>query len=106
MTKPFGFFPCFVGAAVIAALASCSNLTPTEVKILHAACDIDGLIQPVAVQVAPTVVPALSGVASADAALLHPYIVTKCAELGGTQATQVPATVTTVPVVPTTVPVK
>lgn len=68
------------------------GLTPQGVQIVGALCKVDGVAQPVAVSIAPTLVPSLSAAANLDNLLVHPAVVKACAGVNGT-----PASVTTQP---------
>jgi hypothetical protein len=79
--------------ALLVCLSACSNPTPqqraTIKQVLTVACDVDGVIVPVAQPVVATLGPA--GAATADVDLLvHPAVVAACKAVSG-----VPANVTT-----------
>lgn len=68
-------------------LSGCTSdgqLTPQARQIIGAACKVDGVAQPIAVSVVPTLVPQATPIASIDNALVHPAVVKACDAIGGT----------------------
>lgn len=67
-------------------LAACNaDGTPTAqtAAALAIGCAVDGVVQPIAAQLASTLVPAAGPVVGLDNALVHPAVVAACAKLGG-----------------------
>ncbi|MEJ0020750.1 MAG: hypothetical protein WDN25_30210 [Acetobacteraceae bacterium] len=86
--------------------ASCSKMTPEQQARLDqavtVACNVDGVVVPVAQPVVATMGTGGATAASIDALLVHPAVVQACAALKGT-----PASVTvTAPAAPATPPAK
>jgi hypothetical protein len=73
-------------AAILVIL--CAACSTDQIK---ATCVVDGLIQPVAIDVAAAVAstghPVVGAAAGIDAAIVHPAVVAACAKLGGTPTT-------------------
>ena len=87
------------GALLLAVMAlgsvsACSTLTPSEVKLIQVACQVDGQLQPVAVTLADELVPAVAPLVATDQALVHPAVVAACANVA---AGAKPVAVTGVP---------
>ena len=87
--------PRLSGAIVAACLLTACNLTPAQqaqVQIaLSVACNVDGLLVPIAQPVVAGLVPSAAGVVALDQALVHPAVVQACAAVGGAPASVKPA---------------
>jgi hypothetical protein len=70
--------------------ASCSNMTPEQqaklTQALTVACNVDGVLVPVAQPVVAGIAPGGATAANIDALLVHPAVVQACAALKGTPA--------------------
>jgi hypothetical protein len=88
-----------LATALLACLPACANLTPDQQasvrQALTVACNVDGVVVPVAQPVVATLGPAGSTAASVDL-LVHPAVVQACKALNGvpTSATLASAPVT------------
>ena len=87
-------------------LATCSNMTLEQqtklTQALTVACNVDGVVVPVAQPVVATIGAGGATAASIDALLVHPAVVQACAALKGTPAA---VTVTAPPAPPPAKPV-
>jgi len=71
-------------APLLSACGAGGQLTPQAQAVIGAMCKLDGVAQPIAVTIAPTVLPQLTPAASIDNALVHPAVVAACNAIGGT----------------------
>lgn len=69
---------------LLSACTSTGQLTPQALQVIGAACKIDGVAQPIAVSIVPTLVPQSTPIVSIDTALVHPAVVKACDAIGGT----------------------
>jgi hypothetical protein len=78
--------------ALLVCLSACSNVTPEQQatirQVLTVACNVDGVVVPVAQPIVATLGPAGATAANVDL-LVHPAVVAACKALNG-----VPASVT------------
>lgn len=65
------------------ALAACTSLTPAQKTALTFACQVDGVVQPMAVPVVAATGASGAAAAATDVLIVHPAVVTACAQLGG-----------------------
>ena len=76
--------------ALLAGLAACGNLTAeqqaTVQKALTVACNVDGVLVPVAQPVVASLGQPGATAATVDSLLVHPAVVAACQKLGGTPA--------------------
>jgi hypothetical protein len=79
-----------LGCLLAVSLVSACTLTPSQQAAVRVACNVDGLLVPIAQPVLLALMPSTAGAVAADQALVHPIVVSLCAGLGGT-----PASVTT-----------
>ena len=83
---------------LLVCIAACSNLaTEQQVQIqqvLEVACNVDGVVVPIAQPVVATLGSGGATVTNVDALLVHPAVVAACAAWGGVPATAAPATPT------------
>jgi len=92
----------FLTFVAVVALSACS-VTPAAQEAISIACIVDGVLQPVAVTVAPFLAPELTPATTVDASLVHPVVVAACKAVNG-----IPAKVTVpdaAPAVPVVAPV-
>jgi hypothetical protein len=79
--------------ALLVGLASCGDLAPQQQatirQVLTVACNVDGVVVPVAQPVVATLGPAGTKAANADL-LVHPVVVAACKAAGGTPASALP----------------
>ena len=71
----------FLMAMALGSMSACTSLTPSEVKWIQVACQVDGQLQPVAVTLADELVPAVAPLVATDQALIHPAVVAACANV-------------------------
>lgn len=87
--------PLFMLVMLLGALTACAadgTATPQVQAIIRGFCLVDGVVQPIAVTVVPTLAPQTTPLAAIDAAAIHPAVVAGCAKFGGTAiAAPVPA---------------
>lgn len=81
-----------------AALAACS---PQQQQV---ACQVDGVMQPIAAATLASLVPASTPVVAVDTGLIHPAVVNYCASIGGTAVATAAATPTSTAAAPATTP--
>ncbi len=85
--------PRTVALALGVLLSACSNLTTAQQakikEVLQVACNIDGVVVPVAQPIVTTLGPPGAAVASADL-LVHPEVVAACQALSGTPVSATP----------------
>lgn len=78
---------------VLVGLCACSNMTPAQQAIIQqaltVACNVDGVIVPVAQPIVATLGPAGAAVAGVDL-LVHPAVVAACISLNGVPASAIP----------------
>ena len=78
--------------ALLVGLAACSDLAPEQQatirQVLTVACNVDGVVVPVAQPVVATLGPAGTKAANADL-LVHPVVVAACKAAGGTPASAI-----------------
>ena len=90
--------------ALLACLAGCADITPSQqaqvVEALSVACNVDGMLVPVAQPVVASIGPSGAAAANMDSLLVHPAVVAACQAVKGTPASVTPvgapATVTPV----------
>jgi hypothetical protein len=87
---------CFHALATLAFLSACANLPPDKQaslqQVLMVACDVDGVLVPIAHPVVAALGPAGATASGVDSMLVHPAVVAACRLAGG-----VPSSVDTVP---------
>jgi hypothetical protein len=83
-----------LAAALLACLPACSNLTPEQQatirQVLTVACNVDGIVVPVAQPVVATLGPASNTATDVDL-LVHPAVVEACKAVNGVPASATPA---------------
>ncbi len=93
---------CILALPLLAWLSACSNVTPEQQatirQVLTVACDVDGMVVPVAQPIVATLGPVGATAAQVDL-LVHPAVVEACKTIKG-----IPVSVTPVDA-PVTVPV-
>lgn len=97
--------PLAVLLALAVALSACApdgTLTPGALQTVRVLCAGDAIAQPIAVTLAPTLLPQATPAAQLDQLLLHPVVVNACAAVGGKPATI--TTTSTVPIAPSPAP--
>ena len=90
----------------LATLAACSNLSPAQQaqiqQALTVACNVDGILVPIAQPVVATLGAGGATAANLDALLVHPAVVAACNAVNGTPVSAVPvSTPTAAPTTPT-----
>lgn len=79
--------------ALFVCLSACSNMTPEQQarikEVLKVACNVDGVVVPVAQQVVTTMGDKGTAVANADL-LVHPEVVEACKAISGTPVSATP----------------
>ena len=79
--------------ALLACLPACTNMTSEQQakieEVLKVACNVDGVVVPVAQQVVATLGHTGSDVANADL-LIHPEVVAACKAISGTPVSATP----------------
>ena len=79
--------------ALLVCLSACNNMTPeqqTTIKqVLTVACNVDGVLVPVAQPIVATLGPAGTAVANIDL-LVHPSVVAACKAVNGVPASVTP----------------
>lgn len=85
----------FFALPLLAWLAGCSNVTPNQqaqiAQAVTVACNVDGVLVPVAQPVVASLGPGGATVANVDTLVVHPSIVAACTALKGTPASATPA---------------
>lgn len=80
--------------ALLVGLSACSNMTPEQhakiEQVLKVACNIDGIVVPVAQPIVATLGPVGSTTANVDL-LVHPAVVGACTRVSGVPASVTPA---------------
>jgi hypothetical protein len=80
---------------LLAGLAACGNVTPSQqariAQAITVACNVDGVLVPVAQPVVASLGPGGTTVANVDTLLVHPTVVAACTALKGTPASATPA---------------
>lgn len=80
---------------LLACLAACGNVTPSQqaqiAQAVTVACNVDGVLVPVAQPVVANLGPGGATVANVDTLLVHPTVVAACTALKGTPASATPA---------------
>jgi hypothetical protein len=93
---------------LLGCLAACSNVTPSQqaqlTQAVTVACNVDGVLVPVAQPVVATLGPGGTTVANVDALLVHPAVVAACTALKGTPASATPASAPVVAAAPVSAP--
>jgi hypothetical protein len=98
---------CILASALALSLAACTGDQATRVQAefdktrpgLLVACNVDGVVVPVAQLLVASIGPGGTAAASTDAVLVHPAVVALCKAIKGTPASVTP---TEVPVVTAT----
>ncbi len=79
---------------LLVCLYACSDATPSQqaqiTEALTVACNVDGVLVPVAQPVVASVGPGGAAAANVDSLLVHPAVVAACASLKGTPASVTP----------------
>lgn len=70
----------------LAMLAACASPTPQQLHVMQVSCQVAGALQPAVVSLAPLAGETGVTVAALDQALVHPFVVAACAQVGGTPA--------------------
>ena len=80
---------------LLAWLAACANVTPSQhaqiTQAITVACNVDGVLVPIAQPVVATLGPGGATLTNVDALLVHPAVVAACTALKGTPASATPA---------------
>ena len=80
---------------LLACITACGNATPSQqaqiAQAVTVACNVDGVLVPVAQPVVATLGPGGATVANVDTLLVHPAVVAACTALKGTPASATPA---------------
>jgi hypothetical protein len=80
---------------LLACMSACSNLPPAQQatikQVLTVACNIDGVVVPIAQPIVATIGPAGTTVAGVDGLLVHPAVVAACKAYNGTPVAVAPA---------------
>ena len=74
------------GMVAIALAAGCTPLNKQQQQALTIGCQIDSVVQPLAVNTLPVLAPGTAPAAQVDTLLVHPAVVAACARLGGVPA--------------------
>jgi hypothetical protein len=90
--------------ALLVCLSACSNVTPQQQatirQVMTVACNVDGIVVPVAQPIVATLGPAGATTANLDL-LVHPAVVAACKALNGVPASVTPTSPpVTVPAAP------
>ena len=79
---------------LLGCIAACGNVTPSQqaqiTQAVTVACNVDGVLVPVAQPVVANLGPGGATVANVDTLLVHPAIVAACSALKGTPASATP----------------
>ena len=79
--------------ALLVCLSACSNMTPDQqakiAQVLTVACNVDGVVVPVAQPIVATLGPAGAATTNMDL-LVHPAVVAACKALNGVPASVTP----------------
>lgn len=89
--------PKYQTAIYVGALLAACTPNAQQKQALTVACQVDAVVQPIAVSALPIVAPGAAGASAAqvDALLVHPAVVAACSRLGGVPvAIAAPAVVT------------
>ena len=73
-------------ALLIGSIGACAKITPQQQQALTIGCQVDSVVQPLAVSTLPVLAPGTAPAAQVDALLVHPAVVAACGRLGGVPA--------------------
>lgn len=83
-----------IALPLLACLGACGNMTTTQQaqasQALMVACNVDGVLVPIAQPVVATLGPGGATAANVDSLLVHPVVVAACAAIKGAPASATP----------------
>jgi len=83
-----------IALPLLACLGACANMTTSQQtqvnQALAVACDVDGVLVPIAQPVVAALGPSGTTAADVDSLLVHPAVVAACAAIQGTPASVTP----------------